>query len=119
MNLRLFSLIRRLAFISDLVQLVSASLQMPAQKAQLCAALLTSVSLFGIGVASGADTLSPANTTAMNFINGGAISTNNPIVTLTISATDAVGVVAYFPAESSQIPTAGTPGWVPVTPATS
>jgi chitinase len=61
----------------------------------------------------------PVNTTAANFINAGAATTNNRTVTLAISATDTVGVVAYRPSESSTNPTAATTGWITVTSTTA
>jgi hypothetical protein len=60
------------------------------------------------------DSTPPANTTAANFINAGATLTNSIGVTLALTATDAIGVVAYRPSESATTPTAATPGWVTV-----
>ena len=72
-----------------------------------------------VTVTASTDTTAPANTTAANFINAGAAATNSITTTLAISATDAVGVTAYRPSESSTTPTAASTGWVNVTPTSS
>ena len=52
------------------------------------------------------------------MINHGAFMTNSPEIVVTISANDLdTGVASYFISESPMTPTAGTPGWVDVTPA--
>lgn len=68
---------------------------------------------------SNADSTAPANTTATNFINGSATSTNLTSITLAISATDAVGVAAYYISETLTVPSASDSGWTTVTSATS
>lgn len=68
-----------------------------------------------INPASG-DTTAPAGSIA---INAGALSTTSQMVTLTLAATDATGVVAYYPSNSSAVPTAAQAGWISVTPATA
>jgi hypothetical protein len=70
------------------------------------------------------DSTSPSNTTATNFINSGATSTNSATVTLNLSATDSVGVTGYYVADNSTGTTPSTPsstatGWVSVTSAAS
>ncbi len=60
------------------------------------------------------DTLVPRNTTAKNFINGGAAETNSTTVTLAISATktkSVAGVAGYYISEISRAPKAEDPGW--------
>ncbi|WP_455388245.1 6-bladed beta-propeller [Petrachloros mirabilis] len=62
------------------------------------------------------DITAPQNPYAV--INHGAFMTNTPEVVVTISANDVdTGVAAYFISEAPMTPTAGTPGWVDVTPA--
>jgi len=62
----------------------------------------------------------PVNTTAANFINNGASSTTSLDLSLAISATDDVGVVAYIVQETnSATPSPSDPGWVAVTPTAS
>jgi len=62
------------------------------------------------------DITAPQNPYAV--INHGAFMTNTPEVVVTISANDVdTGVAAYFVSEAPMTPTAGTPGWVDVTPA--
>ncbi len=65
------------------------------------------------------DTTAPSNTTASNFINGGAALTNLSNVTLSISATDNVGVTGYYVSEISTTPSTGAAGWASVTSVTS
>src|SRR3972149_1501944 len=65
------------------------------------------------------DITAPLNTTASNFINSGAASTNLTNVTLSISATDIVGVTGYYLSETSGTPSASAAGWVAVTSVTS
>ncbi len=71
----------------------------------------------------------PVNTTSMNKISGcefidiGAAATTSDSVTLSISATDDVGVAAYYVTDNSTgvIPVAPTPGdadWIDITPTT-
>jgi len=64
----------------------------------------------------------PTDTTAPSgsiSINSGASYTNSTAVTLTLSATDAVGVVGYYTSTSSSTPTASASGWNSVTSTTS
>ncbi|MBU6433734.1 MAG: SMP-30/gluconolactonase/LRE family protein, partial [Nitrospirae bacterium] len=62
------------------------------------------------------DVTAPQNPYAV--VNHGAFMTNTPEVIVTISANDVdTGVSAYFISEAPMTPTAGTPGWVDVTPA--
>ncbi len=70
-------------------------------------------------VSSVSDTASPSNTTSTNFINSGVTYTNSSSVTLSISATDSVGVTEYYASESSTTPSASATGWTSVTSATS
>lgn len=65
------------------------------------------------------DTTAPTNTTEANFINGGAASTSSTAVTLSISATDNVGVVGYYVSESSANPDALASGWTAISSTTS
>lgn len=67
----------------------------------------------------GIDATSPSNTTGNNFINSGAASTNLINVTLSISATDIVGVTGYYVSETLTTPSASAAGWVAVTSVTS
>ena len=63
------------------------------------------------------DITAPQNPYAV--INHGAFMTNTPEVIVTVSANDVdTGVAAYYISEAPMTPTAGTPGWVDVTPAT-
>ena len=52
-------------------------------------------------------------------INSGAASTTSTSVTLTLSATDNVGVTAYYASETSTTPSASSTGWTAVTSTTS
>ncbi|MBI5206231.1 MAG: Ig-like domain-containing protein, partial [Candidatus Firestonebacteria bacterium] len=54
----------------------------------------------------------PINITISDFINSGATYTNSTTVTLAISATDNVGVTAYYTSESSTQPLATNPDWI-------
>ena len=56
----------------------------------------------------------PINTTAKNFINKGAATTNASTVSLAISATKRTGVTGYYISEQSKRPQAGKPGWVAI-----
>jgi hypothetical protein len=47
-------------------------------------------------------------------INAKATYTNSPAVTLTLAATDAVGVTGYYLASSATVPSASATGWVAV-----
>ena len=70
--------------------------------------------------ATSSDTTAPTNTTSSNFINSGASSTTSTSVTLSLSATDNVGVTAYFVSDySATTPSPSDPGWISVTPTTS
>ncbi len=77
-----------------------------------------------IGGAS-TDTTAPSNTTSANlFINSGATSTSSTTVTLSISASDSVGVTGYYITGNSTgitptTPTATAAGWTAVTSTTS
>lgn len=67
-------------------------------------------------------TPTPTDTTAPSgsiSINSGASYTNSTAVTLTLSATDSVGVVGYYASTSSSTPVASASGWNSVTSATS
>ncbi len=59
------------------------------------------------------DTIAPASGSIS--INSGASSTTSNDVTLTISATDGVGVTGYYVSENSTAPTALAAGWLSVT----
>lgn len=71
------------------------------------------------GSGSPSDPTAPTNTTASNFINSGASSTSSTSVTLSISATDNVGVTGYHASESSTTPSATASGWIAIPSATS
>jgi len=74
----------------------------------------------GGGGGTTSDTTAPKNTTASNFmINGGASSTSSPLNTISISATDSVGVTGYFVSETSTTPSATASGWTSITSTTS
>ena len=64
----------------------------------------------------GTDTTAPSGSVS---INSGSAYTNSTSVTLTLSATDSVGVTAYYVSTSSSTPTASASGWSSVTSATS
>ncbi|MEK9144991.1 MAG: hypothetical protein AAB339_05220, partial [Elusimicrobiota bacterium] len=67
-------------------------------------------------------TPAPTDTTAPTgsiSINSGASYINSTTVTLTLSATDSVGVVGYYVSTSSSTPTASASGWNSVTSTTS
>ncbi len=62
------------------------------------------------------DTTAPSGSVS---INSGASYTNSTAVTLSLSATDNVGVVGYYTSTSSSTPTASASGWNSVTSTTS
>ncbi len=64
----------------------------------------------------GSDTTPP---TGALSINENAANTNWTAATLSLAATDAVGVTAYYVSTTSTPPSATTTGWVAVTPTTS
>ncbi len=65
------------------------------------------------------DTAPPFNTTAVDFINNGMVSTNSATVSLVISAARNNGVAAYLVSENTTRPLATAPDWVPVALTTS
>lgn len=70
------------------------------------------------------DTTTPVNTSSVNFIDGGNEKTNSTTVMLHLSATDNVGVTAYFVAENetgipASQPAADDPAWIPTTSTTN
>ncbi|OGW13930.1 MAG: hypothetical protein A2035_03980, partial [Nitrospirae bacterium GWA2_42_11] len=65
------------------------------------------------------DTTAPLNTTASNFINSGAASTNSTNVTLTLSATDNAGVTGYCAKELSAAPLGNDTCWTSISSVTS
>lgn len=65
---------------------------------------------------SGTDVYAPVGTITAN---SGATYSNKPEVTLTLSATDGVGVVGYFVSENSDTPYGTQSGWVDVGTATN
>ena len=65
---------------------------------------------------SAPDTTAPSGSVS---INSGASYTNSTSVTLTLSATDSVGVVGYYASTSSSTPTTSASGWNSVTSTTS
>ncbi|OGW44344.1 MAG: hypothetical protein A2132_03750 [Nitrospirae bacterium RBG_16_43_11] len=65
------------------------------------------------------DTTAPSNTTGADFINNGALAANSASVTLSISASDSIGVTTYYASESSTAPSPSTSGWVSVASTTS
>ncbi len=65
---------------------------------------------------SAPDTTAPSGSVS---INSGASYTNSTAVTLTLTATDNVGVVGYYLSTSSSTPVASASGWNSVTSATS
>ena len=52
-------------------------------------------------------------------INNAAYSTNSLSVTLSLSATDNIGVIGYYISNSSTKPTAGASGWISITSTTN
>src|SRR3990172_4181507 len=72
---------------------------------------------------SAAITLNQTDTTAPSSpsvsINNGDTLTTSTAVTLTLSATDNVGVTAYYVSENSAVPSANASGWKSVTPSVS
>jgi hypothetical protein len=62
---------------------------------------------------SGGDTTAPSNVSLV--INNGAASTSYTTVTLSIAATDNVGVAGYYISENSTTPSATASGWTSVT----
>ena len=62
---------------------------------------------------------STAPTSPSVLIDSGATSTTSTSVTLTLSATDNVGVTAYYASETSTTPSASASGWTSVTSITS
>ena len=65
------------------------------------------------------DITAPLNTTASNFINSGAASTNSTNVTLTLSATDNAGVTGYCAKELSAAPLGNDTCWTSISSVTS
>ena len=65
------------------------------------------------------DTTLPSNTTGSDFINSGTASTDSTNVTLTISATDNIGVTGYCAKESSETPSVSDTCWTSITSTTS
>ncbi len=63
------------------------------------------------------DTTAPSSSSVS--INSGASSTTSTSVTLTLSATDNVGVTGYYASETSTTPSASASGWTTITSATS
>ena len=63
------------------------------------------------------DTNSPSNPTIS--INSGAATTTSTSVTLTISATDDVGITAFYASEASSTPSSSDSGWNSFTSSTS
>jgi hypothetical protein len=70
-------------------------------------------------ISANVDSTAPANTTSANFINSGAASTSSTSVTLSLSATDSVGVTGYYASETATAPSASATGWTAVTSTTS
>ncbi|MEO7157964.1 MAG: PKD domain-containing protein [Vicinamibacterales bacterium] len=62
------------------------------------------------------DTSAPVGTVV---INAGAAYTGSTTVTLNLSASDAVGVSAYWLSLTTTTPSSTAPGWIAVTPATN
>ena len=65
---------------------------------------------------------SPPDTTASTgsiIINSGDTYVTSTTATLTLSATDDVGVTGYYISENSTTPSASNPGWTPITSAAS
>ncbi|MBF0286933.1 MAG: hypothetical protein HQM14_03875 [SAR324 cluster bacterium] len=65
-----------------------------------------------LGSSVSSDITSPAN--ASISINGGSDSTTNPVVALSLSATDNEYVAAYYLSESSETPNVTSSDWVPL-----
>ena len=63
------------------------------------------------------DSTVPSNVSLI--INCDATSTPSTRVTLSLSATDNIGVTGYYAAENSTTPSAAAPGWISVTPTAS
>jgi len=63
------------------------------------------------------DTTAPSSPSVL--INNGDASTTSTAVTLTLSATDNVGVIGYYASETSTTPSASASGWTSVTSTTS
>ncbi len=78
---------------------------------------MSSTYTWSFTTSSAPDTTAPTN--ASISINSGASYTNFTAITLTLSATDNVGVVGYYLSTSSSTPTASASGWNSVTSATS
>jgi len=70
------------------------------------------------GIAYLYDITPPSNTTGTNFVNSGATSTNSTSATLSISATDNVGVTGYYASETSTTPSASADKYVVIVPPT-
>jgi len=58
---------------------------------------------------STSDTTAPSSVSVS--INNGDVATNSSVVTLTLSATDSVGVTHYYASETSTAPSATATGW--------
>ena len=88
---------------------------------------LTIITLFGCGGGGGSDNSTTTNTTTdstapssqSDSINSGATSITRTSVTLTLSATDNVGVTGYCAKESSTTPSSNDSCWTSVISTTS
>ena len=76
----------------------------------------TPVQAVNINLYQSTDTTAPSGSIS---INSGASYTNSTNVTLTLSATDSVGVTGYYVSDSSATPLASDSGWTSVTSTTS
>ena len=73
-------------------------------------------------ISSGVTTIATPDATAPTsgiLINGGAVATSNASVTLSLSATDAVGVTGYYVSSVGTQPSAGAAGWTAITSTTN
>jgi len=77
---------------------------------------MSSTYMWSFTTGSAPDTTAPSGSIT---INSGASYTNSTAVTLTLAATDSVGVVGYYTSTSSSTPVASASGWNSVTSATS
>ena len=83
---------------------------------RVCATDVAGFTSPGVTASAIPDASAPAG--SLSF-NGGAAATSSPSVTITLTATDAVGVTGYYLSTVSTPPTVGMAGWIPVVPSTT
>jgi outer membrane protein assembly factor BamB len=83
----------------------------------VCVVVLLGLSACGGGGGGGdanSSRVTLINSTIPDFINNGASTATTTSVTLSLSASDSVGVTGYFASETSTTPSAAAPGWIAI-----